>query len=77
MKRVAFGLTVTALLCAGPGLFSPANAQTIGSSYSSVAPGDCRLARKAADDFARDFKCGKDEVKVIGETGRAVSLAKH
>ncbi len=35
------------------------------------------LARKAADELARDFKCGKDEVKVIGETGKAVSLAKH
>ena len=31
------------------------------------------LARKAADELARNFKCGKDEVKVIGETGRAVS----
>jgi hypothetical protein len=35
------------------------------------------LARKAADDFARDFNCGKDEVKVIGERGRAVELAKR
>jgi hypothetical protein len=35
------------------------------------------LARKAADDFARDFKCGKDEVKVIGETGTAVGLARR
>jgi hypothetical protein len=33
------------------------------------------LARKAADESARDFKCGKDEVKVIGESGRAVELA--
>jgi hypothetical protein len=33
------------------------------------------LARKAADDSARDFRCGKDEVKVIGATGRAVELA--
>jgi hypothetical protein len=33
------------------------------------------LARKAADEFARGFKCGKDEVKVIGENGRAVELA--
>ena len=33
------------------------------------------LARKAADEFARDFKCGKDEVKVIGNSGRAVELA--
>ena len=34
------------------------------------------LARKAADEFARGFQCGKDEVKVIGETGIAVALAK-
>jgi hypothetical protein len=34
------------------------------------------LARQAADEFARDFKCGKDEVKVIGEKGAALSLAK-
>ncbi len=33
------------------------------------------LARQAADEFARDFKCGKDEVKVIGERGRAVDMA--
>src|SRR6185312_416123 len=35
------------------------------------------LARQAADEFARDFKCGKDEVKVIGERGAAVNLAKR
>ena len=35
------------------------------------------LARKAADEFARDFNCAKDEVKVIGEKGAAVSLAKR
>jgi hypothetical protein len=35
------------------------------------------LARQAADEFARDFKCGKDEVKVIGERGTAVSLAQR
>jgi hypothetical protein len=34
------------------------------------------LARQAADEFARDFKCGKDEVKVIGEKGAALGLAK-
>jgi hypothetical protein len=33
------------------------------------------LARKAADDFARGFDCGKDEVKVIGASDRAVALA--
>jgi hypothetical protein len=35
------------------------------------------LARKAADEIARDFKCGRDEVKVIGSSGRAVELAKR
>ncbi len=35
------------------------------------------LARKAADEIARDFKCGKDEVKVIGESGRAVELTRR
>ncbi|WP_334359043.1 MULTISPECIES: hypothetical protein [unclassified Bradyrhizobium] len=35
------------------------------------------LARQAADEFARDFKCGKDEVKVVGEKGTAASLAKR
>jgi hypothetical protein len=34
------------------------------------------LARQAADEFARDFKCAKDEVKVIGERGRAVDMAR-
>jgi hypothetical protein len=35
------------------------------------------VARRAADEFARDFKCGKDEVKVVGEKGAAVSLVKR
>ena len=35
------------------------------------------LARQAADEFARDFKCGKDEVKMVGEKGAAVSLTKR
>ena len=33
------------------------------------------LARKAADEIARDFKCGKDQVKTVGNSGRAVELA--
>jgi hypothetical protein len=35
------------------------------------------LARQAADEFARDFKCGSDDVKVIGERGRAVEMTKR
>lgn len=34
-----------------------------------------QLARKAADETARGFQCGKDAVKVIGASGRAVELA--
>lgn len=34
------------------------------------------LAREAADTVARDFKCGTDKVKVIGNSGRAVELAR-
>jgi hypothetical protein len=33
------------------------------------------LARKAADEAARGFNCGKDEVKIIGASGRTVELA--
>jgi hypothetical protein len=40
-------------------------------------PNANELARKAADELARDFKCGKDEVKVIGAGGRAVDLARR
>ena len=37
-------------------------------------PSANELARKAADEIAGDFKCGKDDVKVIGESDRAVEL---
>jgi hypothetical protein len=40
-------------------------------------PNANELARKAADVNARDFKCGTDEVKVIGESGRAVELTRR
>ncbi|WP_245003797.1 hypothetical protein [Bradyrhizobium liaoningense] len=38
-------------------------------------PNANELARKAADDDARSFTCGKDEVKIVGTRGRAVELA--
>jgi hypothetical protein len=46
-------------------------------AYVDVAanPNADELARKAADELARDFKCGTDQVKVIGASGRAVELA--
>jgi hypothetical protein len=48
-------------------------------AYVDVAanPNANELARKTADELARDFQCGKDEVKVIGANGRAVELAKR
>jgi hypothetical protein len=33
------------------------------------------LARQAADQMARDFKCGTDQPKVLGTGGRAAELA--
>jgi hypothetical protein len=30
------------------------------------------LARKAADETARDFKCGTDRPRIVGERGRAI-----
>ena len=36
-----------------------------------------QLARQAADELARNFKCGADQVKVIGASGRAVELAQQ
>jgi hypothetical protein len=46
-------------------------------AYVDVAanPNANELARKAADAFARGFDCGKDRVRVFGESGRAVELA--
>jgi hypothetical protein len=46
-------------------------------AYVDVAanPNADELARQAADELARDFKCGMDQVKVIGSSGRAVELA--
>jgi hypothetical protein len=38
-------------------------------------PDSNELARKAADENARDFKCGTDKVKVVGASGRAVEMA--
>jgi hypothetical protein len=46
-------------------------------AYIDVAanPDANELARKAADQSARDFKCGTDAVKMIGASGRAIELA--
>src|SRR6476619_1504054 len=40
-------------------------------------PNANELARKAADELARTFDCGKDEVRVVGQSGRATELVKR
>ncbi|MGY4311538.1 hypothetical protein ACVWW1_000841 [Bradyrhizobium sp. JR3.5] len=48
-------------------------------AYVDVAanPNANELARQAADDFARDFKCGADTVKTIGQSGRSTLLVQR
>ena len=48
-------------------------------AYIDVAanPNANELARKAADELARDFQCSWDNVKIVGAGGRAVELAKR
>lgn len=48
-------------------------------AYVDVAanPNANELARQAADDFARDFRCGTDQVKTVGQSGRTTSLTKR
>ncbi|WP_420831373.1 hypothetical protein [Bradyrhizobium acaciae] len=48
-------------------------------AYIDVAanPDANELARQAADDFARDFKCGADQVKTVGQSGRTTALTKR
>jgi hypothetical protein len=47
--HAASGWAVAALLSAAAGLISPPNAQTIGSSYTSTAPRDCRMIGKPSE----------------------------
>jgi len=42
---------------------------------ATANPNANELARNAADEVARGFNCDRDEVKIIGTSGRAVELA--
>jgi hypothetical protein len=44
---------------------------------AAANPNADELARQAADQVARDFKCGTDQAKVLGTPGRAAELAKQ
>ena len=41
---------------------------------SGANPDADELAQKAADEIARDFKCGQDQAKILGSPGRAADL---
>jgi hypothetical protein len=42
---------------------------------ASANPNANDLARQVADESARNFVCGKDQVRIVGNRGRAVELA--
>ena len=44
---------------------------------AAANPNADELARQAADQVARNFKCGTNEAKVLGAPGRAAELAKQ
>jgi hypothetical protein len=44
MMQVTTGIAVVALFFTGSGPVSSATAQTIGSTYTSTAPKDCRVS---------------------------------
>src|SRR6202165_5271671 len=65
--HVISGVAATQLFCAIPGLISNANAQTIGSSYTSTAPRDCRVssAGNGVDDSTIRVCPGKAGLVVL------------
>jgi len=44
---------------------------------AAANPDADELARKAADETARNFTCGKDQVKILGAGGRAADLTRR
>src|ERR1700737_5624385 len=65
--QVILGTAAAALFCATIGLISAANAQTIGSSYTSTAPRDCRVtsAGNGVDGSTIRVCPGKAGLKVL------------
>lgn len=53
----------------------PGNVCHVAYIDAAANPDADEIARKAADEVARGFRCGKDDVKAIGANGRAVELA--
>jgi hypothetical protein len=66
-RHLASGLVLVTSICAGAGPISTASAQTIGSLYTSTAPGDCRVsgAGNRVDDSTTRFCPGKAGLGVL------------
>jgi hypothetical protein len=65
--QVTLRIAAAALFCASFGLISAANAQTIGSSYTSTAPKDCHVssAGNGVDDSTIRVCPGKAGLVVL------------
>ena len=72
-----YGLLLSSLCTASWLLLPPGAACPIAYVDAAANPNADELARQAADQIARDFKCGADEAKVLGTPGRAAELAKR
>jgi hypothetical protein len=66
-RHLASAMALTSLIGVAFGVISPANAQTIGSSYTSTAPKDCRGtgARNSFDDSTSRVCPGKAGLVVL------------
>jgi hypothetical protein len=65
--RIASGIALALSICAGSGLIPEASAQTIGSFYTSTAPGHCRVsgAGNRVDDSTTRFCPGRAGLGVL------------
>src|SRR5260370_33930955 len=67
IDHVTLGIALAALICPDAGLISNANAQTIGSGYTSTAPRDCHVssAGNGVDDSTIRVCPGKAGLVVL------------
>src|SRR6267378_469744 len=65
--HIIAAVAAASLFCTSPGLIAPANAQTIGSTYTSTAPKDCRVtsAGNGIDDSTIRVCPGMAGLKIL------------
>ena len=80
MASVVAGLLIWELvsrLLVDSALFLAAPTQILSAIVALARSGELwRHVGISSAEFARDFKCGKDEVRIVGARGRAIELAK-